>query len=63
MHLGTEEIVTISVDRAKQGIKGNIQVRRGEIRKRLEADKGYITINKLGMEGIKNERMGSLWSL
>ncbi len=56
--LGNEEIITIAIDRAKQGIRGGIQVRRGEVKKRIEADMGYITLSNLGMEGVKGERMG-----
>ncbi len=56
--LGNEEIVNIATDRAKQGIKGNIQVRRGEIKKRIEADKGFVTINNLGLDGVRSDRVG-----
>ena len=38
--LGTDEIVMIAMERARQGIKGGIQMRKGEIKKRIEAEKG-----------------------
>ena len=57
--LGTDEIVMIAMERAKQGIKGGLQMRRGEIKKRIEGEKGgYITANSIGVDGVKNEKMG-----
>ncbi len=57
MHV--DEMTDVIVDRAKHGVRGGIAVKRVELRHRV-GNGETICLGNLGMEGIRNERIGVL---